>query len=86
MEEPGGRLVALVLRGLRAVCPLVNGEKADWATAVRELDALGGPPGQDCPVQSGFELLKQLVEVHRRSPDQDPRITDAGIGAACLSS
>lgn len=66
---------ATLVRGLRAVCPVVRpGRDPDWPAAeaaYRALSRTGGVRNADCPEEAGYRLLKVLVTAHAHDPDVD---------------
>ena len=83
LTEEGGSEGTLV-SGLHAVCPAVLPDgQADWGTGEAAYDALaptGGVPDGDCGDRSAYQLLKNLVELHRAYPDADFYVDDADKG------
>lgn len=71
-----------LIRGIRAVCPVSDPDgRPDWAVAEEVAASVEAPDAESCDESVGFDLLRTLVEVHKKDPEVVFRVVDDGPGA-----
>lgn len=71
-----------LVRGIRAVCPVSdpNGQP-DWEVAEEVAGSVEPPDETSCDDNEGFDLLRTLVEMHKRDPNVAFYVADDGPGS-----